>query len=238
MVDASAETEVFSKDSEGKAIVFFTAKRVSGSQGIRSQIAADIVKAFNHWHTDGWITSVGSMFGDHSEPMIYETGFAHDVDIAGVFEAPSLTSAYQGISHLKGLGWDVLFETEWSVGVREFQPVVSRIGRKSGNEWAFFALWEWNDAWQKATPAERVAYDLECDEAFTADVDSGVSIAGRHRLDAQSPWHHLGIWDPPSFEHIEEGMQVHEKVADFKFTTSRHYVGRRRGLTDYLGAIS
>jgi hypothetical protein len=29
-------------------------------------------------------------------------------------------------------------------------------------------------------------------------------------------------------------MREHEHVADFKFTTSRHYVGRLRALTDLL----
>ena len=61
-----------------------------------------------------------------------------------------------------------------------------------------------------------------------------MSIAGRHRVDWASPWHHLGIWEVGSPKVVDQAMQVHEGVADFKFTTSRHYLGRRRSLADYL----
>lgn len=238
MVDVSAETNVFSKKTDGRAVVLLLARRIPNSGAAWPSVAGTIERTVSGWRSQGWYTALGDMFGDTSEPMVYETGFAHDIDVAAVFEAPTVAAAYDGISELQDSGWNVLFDTEWSVGVREFQPVVSRIGRNAQSPWALFALWEWNDEWQAASPAQRKAYDLECDEAFTADVDSGVSIAGRHRLDAQSPWHHLGLWEAPTFEHITRGMFMHETVADFKFTTSRHFVGRRRGLADYLGAQS
>lgn len=127
--------------------------------------------------------------------------------------------------------------TEWLVGPREFQPVPTSAGRSPDAPWVLFALWEWNDGWQAATPAERTEYDRECDIAFSADIESGVSIAGRHRFDAQSSWHHLGIWEAPTFDHITHGMLMHERVADFSFTTSRHVVGRRRAAADYFGGV-
>jgi hypothetical protein len=237
MAEVSAETDLFSKGTEESAVIFYLAKRARGKASQVTNVRG-IEGVVRRWRAEGWCTSVQDMFGDSTEPSVYETGFAHHIDIAGVFEAPTLAAAYAGVDELLASGWSELFETQWSVGLREFQPVASRAGRDGTAPWAFFALWEWNDAWQAATSEERSDYDIECDEAFLADIESGISIGGRHRLDAQSPWHHLGIWEAPSFDHITRGMAMHEKVADFKFTTSRHFVGRRRELTDYLGGIA
>lgn len=238
MAKVSADTDVFTSDADGRVVVFFTARRVpTTSRDGAHHVATEILKVLGDWNREGWYTSVGGMFGDKSEPMIYETGFAHDVDIAGAFEAPNTAAAYDGVVLLQSAGWDRLFATEWTLGSREFQPVPSPERGAADAPWALFALWEWNDAWQASSQTERTEYDLECDAAFTADITSGVSIAGRHRLDAQSRWHHLGIWEAPTFGHITQGMFVHEKVADFKFTTSRHYVGRRRPAADYFGGI-
>jgi hypothetical protein len=239
MVEVSAETEVFSSEKDERALVLFLGKLNHDSRGgNRRRIVSTVIESIERWRTAGWRTSVADMFEDSDEPTVYETGFAHDIDVVGVFEAPSLAAAYSSIDELKEAGWDELFATEWVVGLREFVPVPSPLGRDAGAPWALFALWEWNDAWQAASQAERHEYDIECDEAFTSDIESGVSIAGRHRLDPQSRWHHLGIWEAPTFEHITNGMLSHERVADFKFTTSRHYVGRRRPLSEYLGALS
>jgi hypothetical protein len=238
MVEVSAETELFSSESDGRAVVFFTAKRNHDHRGAPArESAAALAAALDRWARSGWRTSVAAMFDDVNVPTVYETGFAHDVDIVGAFEAPSLSDAYSGVVQLQSLGWDELFSTEWTIGPREFRPVPSSIGRDADAPWTFFALWEWNDAWQAASRAERAEYDRECDIAFAADTGSGVSIAGRHRLDVQSSWHHLGIWEAPSFDHITRGMLKHEEVADFKYTTSRHYIGRRRRAADYFGEI-
>ena len=109
-------------------------------------------------------------------------------------------------------------------------------GAASGRDhsWGFLALWEWNDAWSAATKAERRAYDEECDVAFKGDVALGINIAGRHRLDWASRWHHAGLWEAPSLGSVDLAMQGHEAAADFKFTTSRHYVGRLRPLADFI----
>lgn len=238
MAEVSAETEVFSSDSDGRAVVFLTARRHYVMSGNRAaQIAEAIGTTLQRWPANGWRMSVAAMFGDDDTPTLYETGFAHDIDFGAAFEAPTLAEAYAGITELQSLGWDELFATEWRVGPREFQPVPSASGRGQDAPWVLFALWEWNDGWQAATPEERTEYDLECDVAFTSDIQSGVSIAGRHRMDAQSSWHHLGIWEAPTFDHITRGMLKHEKVADFAFTTSQHYLGRRRAALDYFGGI-
>lgn len=238
MADVTAATDVFSVAGDGRAVIFLLAKRRHGVRGPRATALAESLSATLHaWSDRGWCNSVAGMFGDPEAPTVYEMGFAHDVDIAAALEAPSLAEAYAGVEELQARGWDELFATEWTIGPREFQPVPSPAGRTVDAAWVLFALWEWNDAWQAATGPERAEYDLECDVAFNADIRSGVSIAGRHRMDAQSSWHHLGIWEAPTFDHITRGMLMHEKVADFMFTTSRHYVGRGRPASDYFRGI-
>jgi hypothetical protein len=232
-VDVSAETDVFGLDTQGWAVAFFTARiRPTSVDSVRRQQIWSQVLALKE---AGWRTSVAQMFTASDDITVYQAGFAHDVDIVGAFEAPSLERAHAGIDALEAAGWNEFFETSWIVGRREFMPVPSPLGRDPDPRWAFFALWEWNDAWQAATPAERAEYDLECDEAFSSDVGSGISIAGRHRLDPDSSWHHLGIWEVPDLGLLDHAMAMHEKVADFKFTTSHHYIGRKQHLSDLLG---
>ena len=235
MTQVSVETDLFSLGAEGRVIVFFAARNRLAVDDADKRMRCEVAAAFARIKRRGWRVSIAEMFGEDEAPTVYDTGFTHDVDIVGVFEAPTLSDAYHGIALLQEAGWDALFTTEWQVGPREFQPVPSPVGRDRNAPWAFFALWEWNDAWQSATQQERVEYDIGCYEAFISDIDSGISIAGRHRLDLSSSWHHLGIWEAPTFDHITKAMAAHERVADFKFTTSRHYVGRRRTLADYLG---
>jgi hypothetical protein len=238
-VDVSAPTDVFSADSDGRTVAFYTARRRrAGSSAASTRAhAADVVGTLADLTERGWRLSVAEMFGDVTAAAVYLSGPLHDADIVGAFEAPSLAEAERGVTALEAAGWAELFTTSWLLGPREFQPVPSPLGRDLSHEWCFFALWEWNEAWQQASAAERRDYDLECDEAFSFDIRSGVSIAGRHRLDWASPWHHLGIWEVASPEVVDRAMQMHERVADFRFTTSRHYLGRRRSFIDYLGDL-
>lgn len=175
------------------------------------------------------------MFTGSDEMSLYESGFAHDVDVVGAFEAGDLEQAHAGVQRLEQAGWAQLFATSWLIGKREFAPVPSTRGRTPDSPWAFFALWQWNDAWQNASAHDRIEYDKECDVAFASDVGSGISIAGRHRLDPSSRWHHLGMWEVPDLALLDHAMATHERVADFKFTTSLHYIGRRRPMADVLG---
>lgn len=234
-VDVSAETDVFGRDTQGWAVAFFTARLRPNPDPARQQAVWHQVLALKK---AGWRTSVAEMFSADSDVTVYQAGFAHDVDLVGAFEAPSLEQAHAGIDDLESAGWNALFETSWIVGRREFLPVHSSLGRDPDSHWAFFALWEWNDAWQAATPAGRAEYDIECDEAFSSDVGSGISIAGRHRLDPDSSWHHLGIWEVPDLGLLDRAMAMHEKVADFKFTTSQHYIGRKQSLSAILGVTT
>jgi hypothetical protein len=229
----SGATEVFSLAPGGGCAVFFAARHRAGLSPARARAALDGVRAeLARMESDGWALSVGRMFGRDEPPAAYGTGFAQHADVVGAFEAPSAAAALEGTVRLGAAGWDALLRTEWLVGPREFAPVPGPATEPA--PWGFFALWQWNGAWQAASAAERAAYDAECDEAFASDVASGISIAGRHRLDCASRWHHLGIWECPDFASVTTAMREHERVADFKFTTSRHYLGRRGPLLDLL----
>jgi len=77
------------------------------------------------------------------EPYVFETGFAHDADLVGAFEAPSLSAALAGTVRLERAGWARRFATEWLLGPREFSTVHGR-GERTDHSWGFLALWEWN----------------------------------------------------------------------------------------------
>jgi hypothetical protein len=229
--EVTVATDLFALDQQERAVLFYTVRRRSAGPA-----PEPLLDTMRRLRDGGWRLSVDAMFTDSAEASCYDAGFAHDVDFVGAFEAPALEDAYAGIEQLEQAGWSRMFRTSWLVGKREFAPVPSTMGRTTDSAWAFFALWQWNDAWQRASPQDRVEYDAECDVAFGSDVGSGISIAGRHRLDVSSRWHHLGIWEVPDLALLDHAMATHERVADFKFTTSLHYIGRRRPMADLLGA--
>lgn len=230
----SDSTDVFSAAQRPGSVAMFVCRRREGlATDVRLAAAAGVLETLTALRSEGWKLSVGAMLGRHEPPGAYATGFSSDADFVGAFEAPNLTAALAGAVRLSRAGWDVLFTTEWFTGPREFDPVLSGT-ELDAKPWGFLALWQWNDAWQAATLAERREYDAACDVAFAGDVASGIDIAGRHRVDVTSTWHHLGVWESPSFLAIDAAMREHERVADFKFTTSRHYVGRRQEMTQLL----
>lgn len=232
----TGETDVFSAAPKADTCaVMFMAKWQAEDRAAcgaeRERIAA-VLEAFT---AEGWLLSIRAMFepGGPNEPMALDTGFAHAVDIAGVFEAPSLSAALAGTIRLEKAGWARLFTTEWLIGPREF-ATVKGAGGDIPRPWAFLALWEWNDAWAEADAATRTDYDAECDVAFKGDLAHRVNIAGRHRFDWAHGWHHLGAWEAPSAEAIDAAITGHEHAADFMFTTSRHLIGPVRPLRDLL----
>ncbi|MDQ0395378.1 hypothetical protein [Labrys monachus] len=235
----TGETDVFSAAATGqRCVVAFLARRLPAAGGIFGAREREAVGAvLRDLAAEGWHLSVRAMFGDGdgAEPAAFDCGFAHNVDIAGAFEAPTVSAAVEGTIRLERAGWSRRFATEWLLGPREFATVRGQ-GAATERDWGFLALWEWNDAWAAATPDERREYDAECDVAFRNDLALDVTIAGRHRLDWASSWHHLGIWEVPDLATVDEAMTGHEHAADFKFTTSRHFIGRRRPLADLLAA--
>lgn len=232
------ETAVFSAaaESQGRCAAAFLLRRKPNVPALeRASRANAVANAVSVLKGAGWLLSVRAMMDGSApdEPSVYATSFAHDVDIAGIFEAPSINAAMDGTLALERAGWNRLFDAEWLIGPREF-AAVRGAGARSPGDWGFVALWEWNDAWCAASLAERRAYDAECDAAFNFDLQSGIDIAGRHRLDWSSRWHHLGVWEAASLDQIDRAMRAHEQASDFKFTTSRHFVGKRKSLIDVL----
>jgi hypothetical protein len=230
-------TDIFAAaEPSGRCIVAFLAKRQAPAQGVFGVRERDqLISLLRSLQAEGWRLSVRALFDPESraEPTVFDTGFAHAVDVVGAFEAPSLSEALEGTIRFEHAGWARRFATEWLLGPREFATVTGH-AHSVDHPWGFIALWEWNDAWSAATPVERRAYDAECDVAFASDVALGVNIAGRHRLDWGSSWHHIGIWEAPSMAAIDQAMRGHEEAADFRFTTSRHFVGRRRPLNAFI----
>lgn len=235
----TGETDVFSSSSASqRCVVMFVAKREGDVADIFGEKErAAIATVLEELKSEGWLLSVRSMFDPaaNTDAQALDIGFTHAADIAGVFEAPTISAALTGTVRLEQAGWARLFSTEWLIGPREFTPVKGT-GGEIERPWGFLALWEWNDDWAAATPRERADYDLECDIAFKGDLALDINIAGRHRLDWAHGWHHLGAWEAPSPEAIDAAITGHERVADFIFTTSRHYMGRVRPLLDLIAA--
>ncbi|WP_251977176.1 hypothetical protein [Salinicola avicenniae] len=238
MDNLTGDTQVFQSDdaAAGRACVVFTAQRQDVLPGVYEACHRDaILEVLASLEQEGWVLSQRRLF-DGAAPeaaVALDTGFTHSHDIAGIFEAPNLDAALEGTIRLEQAGWARRFATEWMIGLREFAPIMGK-GEHHDHGWAFIALWEWNDPWCEATPAERDAYDLECDEAFQGDLDHSVNITGRSRLDVGHHWHHIGYWEIPDPDTADSAIRGHERVADFKFTTSRHIVGRVRPLSQLI----
>lgn len=233
----TGETEVFSSaGTAGRTAVVFLCRRHGDTADIFGDAERERVEAaLRQLGKEGWLLSIGAMIDPDTagEAEALDAGFTHPYDVAGVFEAPSLSAAIEGTIRLEAAGWERLFATEWMIGPREFAAVHGTGGNRR-RDWGFLAFWEWNDSWAAATPDERTVYDAECDIAFKGDLSLDINIAGRHRLDWAHGWHHLGAWLAPSPEAIDTAITGHEAVADFVFTTSRHVIGRVRPLRDLL----
>lgn len=239
MTSLTGDTDVFSTADTGaspKASLMFVAYRQDQLPDVYTELHRQAIAAvLDELATEGWTLALRKVFDPDAPntPMGIDTGFAHEHDMAGVFEAPSLEAALAGTVRLEKAGWARAFRTEWMMGVKEFAPVLGR-GARTNQEWVFLALWEWNDQWSEASPQERTEYDLECDIAFKGDLDHGVNIAGRHRMDWSHHWHHLGAWEIGDPDIADSAIRGHETVADFKFTTSRHIVGRLTPLIELI----
>lgn len=228
-------TEVFSADqlSKGCAVVFLSRLLAPEPDIYRPTHRQAIIETLEALDAEGWRLGVRAMFEPGIAPEVFDTGFAHDVDCIGIFEAPGLSEALEGTVRLERAGWNRRFTTEWVIAPRELAVIPSSDAARP-REWGFVAFWEWNDARCAATPEERRANDADCDIAFQADLDAGVSMTGRHRSDWMHAWQHMSVWEAESPALIDHAMYLHERVLDFRFTTSRHYVGRRRPLAQFL----
>ena len=176
---------------------------------------------------DGWLLDPQHIAGrvPESTPTLYWSEPFGETAAFGLFEAPDLTEAHRGISQLVEAGWGQMFgRTQWIVGPRDLPPSLGEgpFDRCLG----FLALWDWNDAWHRATPPERAVYDRDCDVAFAYDVELGIDIFGRFDTAATSDWDHAALWDVPDLLTLTEAMHGHEIQDDFMFTTSYHLIGR------------
>jgi len=120
-------TDVFAaSESSGRCVVAFLCKRQPASAGIfGAREQNDIGTVLRSLQAEDWRLSVRAMFDNESdvEPTAFDTGFAHAIDFAGAFEAPSLSAALAGSVRLEQAGWSRGFATEWLLGPREFATV-------------------------------------------------------------------------------------------------------------------
>jgi len=186
---------------------------------------------------EGW--SINPRFGAGraaaNEPMLYFAEPYQSIGAFGLLEAPDLRAIEDGIARLQASSWNRAFErTQWLVGQRDQAPSLSKEAREA--DLGFLALWDWNDAWHKATPDERTSYDAECDVAFDFDTAIGCDIFGRFDMGGYSGWDHAALWEVPNLAALTKAMDAHEAQRDFMYTTSSHFIGRPVTLRE-LGAI-
>ena len=226
-------TDVFAAaESSGRCVVAFLAKRqpvASGAFGTRereaiaavlARLAGRTLASFRAGHV--------RRPGQRSSPWRFDTGFAHAVDFAGAFEAPSLSAALAGTVRLEQAGWSRRFATEWLLGPREF-ATVGGLGDAARHEWGFLAFWEWNDAWAAASGprATRLRRSNATSPSratwrSTSALQAAIGSIGRvPGITSASGKRHR--WPRST-----RPCAGHEHAADFKFTTSRHVIGKRR----------
>ncbi len=99
----------------------------------------------------------------------------------------------------------------------------------------FAALWRWNDAWHRASAAERRAYDADVDQAFTWAHNHGVATLGRYACSWSSGWDHFTVWAVPSLDLLDECMHRLGAQRDWRFAQSYHYIGRPVALAQSGG---
>ena len=175
----------------------------------------------------GWLLDPQQIAGRRKghAPIIYWSEPFDKAAAFGLFEAPDLSEAHRGISELVEAGWGQTFgQTQWIVGPRDLPPSLGDGPFEEGL--GFLALWDWNDAWHRATPQERAVYDRDCDVAFEYDVELGCDIFGRFDTSGASDWDHAALWEVPNLLTLTEAMHGHEIQDDFMFTTSYHLIGR------------
>ena len=133
-------TDVFATaETSGRCLVAFAAKRQPLASGVFGDGQARRLKTlFQTLQAERWLMSVRAMFEPNApaEPFVFETGFAHDADMVGAFEAPSLSAALAGTVRLEQAGWARRFATDWLLGPREFSTVQGR-GERTDHSWGF-----------------------------------------------------------------------------------------------------
>lgn len=188
---------------------------------------------------DGWSLDPHGPAG-RSTPgraRCYRASAFQACDVFGLFEAPAIDAAHEGISRLCGAGWGRVFEeTMWLVGPRDLPPAPGAGPHEAAI--GFLALWDWNDAWHAAGPDQRRSYDAECDVAFDFDVALGIDLFGRFRTSGQGGWDHAALWECPDLATLTRAMGAHEAQRDFMFTTSSHFIGRAGDLGDLRRWVS
>ncbi len=222
-------TDVFAaSEKSGRCLVAFAAKRQALASGVFGDDQARRLKELlQTLQVEGWLMSVRAMFEPDApgEPYVFDTGFAHDVDMVGAFEAPSLSSALAGTIRLeqavssRQAGRAGLPRNGWSARGSS-RPCGGTRGGADGIIPGAFSRCG-NGMTPGPPRRERSAAPMTRNATLRsrAIVALGINIAGRHRLDWASRWHHAGLWEAPSLGSVDPrharprggcGLQVHD----------------------------
>jgi hypothetical protein len=183
-------TDVFAAaERSGRCLVAFVAKRQPLASGVfGSDQALQLKDLLRTLQAEGWLMSVRAMFelNAPAESYVFETGFAHDADMVGAFEAPSLSAALAGTVGSEKVGSPVC--DQWLRARGNSPPCRAVVKTILG----FLTL-----GMDDVGPPRRkrsAAYDEEC------DVASGRCRAGITLLDARPIGRAAGImrgWRSP-----------------------------------------
>lgn len=146
---------------------------------------------------------------------------------------PSIEVLEDAMDYLERAGDFKFSESEHRIGmklVKTSQSDVELFSYENGTPelpFAFIAFWKWKESYYRASRSEMDEYESAVDEAFTKARQKGIRMLGQYDCSFTSQWDSFTFWLSPTFEAIEESMDLLEAAGDFKFAESRHIVGYR-----------
>jgi len=150
---------------------------------------------------------------------VVRCGWSNEWRLFTLLRVASLETLNEQVAALAAHGQ----ETTAILGYRDL-PSVNECSAASAL-W-FIALWRWNDAWHRASPIDRQAYDVDVDEAFAWGHAHGVATLGRYNCSWSSSWDYFTVWRVPHDQVLDECMHRLGAQRDWRFAQSRHFIGR------------
>jgi hypothetical protein len=147
--------------------------------------------------------------------------------------APSFEVLENAMDDLEKAGDFRFAESEHRIGIMngdDPQTNNNLSSLENGNKelpFAFVAFWSWKDSYYRASQAERSEHRNAVNKVFLKAKQMGIQMLGNYKCSSSSRWDYFTFWLSPSFEAIEETMDLLEAAGDFKFAESRHIIGNR-----------
>jgi len=144
---------------------------------------------------------------------------------------PSFEVLENAMNDLEGAGDFKFAESEHRVGTMisdSPQSDNNLVSLENGNKelpFAFVAFWSWKDSYYRASQRELSEYNSAVTNVFVKAKQKGIRMLGQYNCSATTKWNYFTFWLSPSFEAIEDTMDLLEAAGDFKFAESRHIIG-------------